>query len=168
MILLALLGCNRSIEPGFEAELVQGWVCKGWGMMGPPDDASVPPVLYSGLDADEHFRVQVELPEREATFTETASEAEYFRVYTGARLIEDQEPDKCDDTIDVDGRGQRLDHVYTAISGTATAFADGTRIGLTVEGIVLHVDDSLLDGDAAPGGDALPDVALADGDLPSF
>jgi hypothetical protein len=168
MILTLLLGCNRSIEPGFEAELVQGWVCEGWGMMGPPDTASVPPVFYVGLDADEHFRVQVELPEREAAFSETASEAEYFRVYTGAHLVVDQGEDKCDDVSSGGFPGQRLDHVYTAISGTVTAFPDGTRTGLTVEGIVLHADDSLLGQPGAPGGDDLPDVTLADGDLPSF
>src|SRR5688572_25721860 len=79
------------LEPGFEAEIVQGWVCSGWGMVEPPDTGATTtpvPVYYTALDAGETFRVQASLPSREATFPaeETSPMSTYLHVYTGARL----------------------------------------------------------------------------------
>ena len=136
--------------------------------IGPPDEPAPLPVFYVALDDGEHFRVQVDVSAREATFP---ADDDYFRVYTGAHLITDQGADKCDD-VSVSQLGhlqQRLDYVYAAVEGTARAVEDGSGIGLQVEGIVLRADNTLLgELPGAPGWEDLPDVALADGVLPAF
>lgn len=156
------------LEPGFEADIEQGWVCRGWGQIGPPaTGADFPPVLYGGLDATERFRVQVQSLQAETTYTETVDPGgDYFFVYTGASLIVDESEDKCDDVIV--NAYQRLDYVYTAIQGTSRVVEDGDGIGLEVEGIVLRADGTLLGDYGASGWEDLPDIVVADGTLPSL
>jgi hypothetical protein len=148
------------LEPGFEAEIVQGWVCSG-GMVEPPDTGATTtpvPVSYTALDAGETFRVQASLPSREATFPaeETSPTSTYLRVYTGAWLIVDDGGNKCNDVVEMVGPSQRIDLVYSAVEGTARAVLDGGGVALELEGVVLRPDDVTL-----------PDVVV-DALLPAF
>jgi hypothetical protein len=122
------------LEAGFEQKIVQGWVCEG-----EENDAGT----YYGLDEDERYRVQVSLPVGEATLPDELDS--YFRVYVGAHLIVDDGEDPCDDLIVMMGEEQRLDHVYTAVSGHAWLVQDGNQLGLEVEGLVLREEEEPLE-----------------------
>ena len=141
LLLLSALACSNEpgLEPGFEDQIAQGWVCQGWGAAGrSPTGDDVPSVFYVGLDDREHFRVQVSLGEGDGTFTEDTDLTEAsFRVYVGSSLIVDNGSDPCDDVIS--GGQQDIDSFYLATAGTASVVEEaGNRIGLEVRDIVLE------------------------------
>jgi hypothetical protein len=168
---LLVAGCGRSegalLKSDFAAEIDQGWVCQGWGQVGPPaTGADVAPVLYAALDSGEQFRVQVQSRAGATTYTSSIDFADYFLVYVGASLIVDEGENKCDDVIV--NASQRIDYVYRAIAGASFVVDEGDRIGLEVEGVVLRADNPLLDGEGAADWENLPEVDVDDGALPSF
>ncbi len=158
------------LDPNFVATINHGWVCEGFGQMGPPTGDFVLPLYWEGYNSDESTRVRVSLSQRVGSFADSESETQgpgSMIVTVGHNLLADEGDQKCDDVLSVSGDQQRIDASYVALAGHGTAIDDPGGVGVEISNVVLHTEGAEADtGQPIPM--ETPDVLIEQAILPSF